>query len=47
MVTVKYRNKKVSVERGTILSDAIRLMEEKVETPILSGVWGEVVNIVE
>lgn len=33
MVTVKYKNKEISVKKGTVLSDAIRLMEEKIETP--------------
>ncbi|UUV17973.1 ASKHA domain-containing protein [Fusobacteria bacterium ZRK30] len=33
LVTVRYKNKKIKVEKGTILSDAIRLMEEKIETP--------------
>ncbi len=33
LVTVRYKNKKRLVKKGTILSDAIRLMEEKIETP--------------
>ena len=33
MVTVRYKNKERMVKKGTILSDAIRLMEEKIETP--------------
>ena len=33
MVTVKYGRKKIEVKKGTLLSDAIRLMEERVETP--------------
>ena len=33
LVTVRYKNKKRMVDKGTILRDAIRLMEEKVETP--------------
>lgn len=33
MVRVSYGDKEVLVERGSILSDAIRLMEERIETP--------------
>jgi len=33
MVTVKYGKKEIEVKEGTLLSDAIRLMEERVETP--------------
>jgi len=33
MVIVRYKNKERMVKKGTILSDAIRLMEEKIETP--------------
>lgn len=33
MVTVKYGSKKIEVEKGSLLKDAIRLMEERVETP--------------
>lgn len=33
MVTVRYKNKEIKVKQGTILSDAIRIMEEKIETP--------------
>ncbi|MEI6856597.1 ASKHA domain-containing protein [Psychrilyobacter sp.] len=33
MVRVRYKNKERLVKNGTILSDAIRLMEEKIETP--------------
>lgn len=33
MVTIKYKNKEIKVKKKTILSDAIRLMGEKIETP--------------
>lgn len=33
LVRVRYKNKERMVKKGTILSDAIRLMEEKIETP--------------
>ena len=33
MVTVKYGSKEIEVEKGTLLKDAIRSMEERIETP--------------
>ena len=33
MVTIRYKNKEKIVKKGTILSDAIRLIDEKIETP--------------
>jgi len=33
MVTIRYKNKEIRVKKGTVLSDVIRLMEEKIETP--------------
>jgi len=33
LVRVRYKNKEIRVKQGAVLSDAIRLMEEKIETP--------------